>query len=176
MRSDRPETMPAAGFARQVLEQSAGGLPYQADGHRGRRSSAASRRRPAVQGNTSACPLCGDLRDFAVMTPAAYAGVEGPHFSPALFGPLHPTRAVTAPAWCVPLDRKCYPAAALPQRAGPGPLPRPQTPGPSVPGLCPGWIRRRIAPQLCGAGKSRAGRGLATNLPARRGPDINVRR
>ena len=61
---------------------------------------------PAACG-ASWCPHGGDLRDFAVMTPAAYAGVEGPHFSPALFGPLNPTRAVTSPAWCVPLDRCC---------------------------------------------------------------------
>jgi hypothetical protein len=44
---------------------------------------------------------------------------------------LHPTRAVTAPAWCFnPLDRKWYPAAALPQRALPASyLPSPVEPG-----------------------------------------------
>ena len=37
--------------------------------------------------------------------PATIPGSRGPHFSLALFGPLNPTRAATAPAWCVPLDR-----------------------------------------------------------------------
>jgi hypothetical protein len=75
-----------------------------------------------VQGNTSACPLCGDLRDLAGMNPM---GLRSPHFSLTLFGPSNPTRAVTAPAWRIPLDRKCYPAGALSQRAGPGFAPTP---------------------------------------------------
>jgi hypothetical protein len=41
----------------------------------------------------------GDLRNLAGNEP------RGPHFSLALFGPLNPTRAVTSPAWCFPLDR-----------------------------------------------------------------------
>src|SRR6516164_475 len=38
--------------------------------------------------------------------PRCLPGLRGPHFSLTLFGPLHPTRAVTAPAWRIlPLNR-----------------------------------------------------------------------
>ena len=51
----------------------------------------------------SQCPHGGG--DLPGMNPAAIPGLRGPHFSLALSGPLNPTRAVTAPAWRILLDR-----------------------------------------------------------------------
>jgi len=178
--------MPAAGFVRQgagavrecpqASRAAVVGGPELVEG---------PRRRPAVQGDTSACPLCGDLRDLAGMNPM---GLRSPHFNLTLFGPSNPTRAVTSPAWRIPLDRKWYPPAALPQRAGPGFAPTP-------PASDAGTICSRTSPRhasqltispdtgmgaLAGAGSTdadarwavqRVPRRADVNLP-RRGPDL----
>jgi len=52
-------------------------------------------------------------------------GLRGPHFSLALFGPLNPTRAVTSPAWRVPLARKGILPLLFPKEPVPASPPSP---------------------------------------------------
>ena len=54
------------------------------------------------------------MRDLADNEPRHYSGAA---LQSRLVRALHPTRAVTSPAWCYPLDRKWYPAGALPQNS-----------------------------------------------------------
>jgi hypothetical protein len=58
-------------------------------------------------GSTRDMPVAGFVRCKAPLALVVvtcetwrYQKPRGPHFSLTLFGPSHPTRAVTAPAWC----------------------------------------------------------------------------
>jgi hypothetical protein len=152
---------------------------------RGRRSSAASP--PAACGprrhrHSPGVRIVVTCEAWRVMTPAAIPGLRGPHFSLVLFGPSNPTRAVTSPAWRVPLDRKWYPVAALPHRAGPGFHPTPLgTAGTTFQDFAqddPEAGARHGAAILrqqrsLGQGDGPRRRQSGDHPPARRGPDTN---
>jgi hypothetical protein len=90
-----------------------------------------------------------------------------------------PTRAVTAPSWCIPSIVMPHDRQALSPKSRSRlrpPPPCPQRPGPPVPGVrqddLEAGARSRIGPRPCGAGKSRAGtspRSLRDCLPSRGG-------